>query len=150
MRNSTNFITFTLYQCRRWRTKTEEIITNYQATVISLIKEGYDTRTVSWFMCWKNVYFVQMICFFKGWRKMDISILPYVYSIRNYDDWVKCDMMWKLFKALWMVRYGSLVPSTKWGKIVTMIYAVCGIPVYVLYFMNMGKVRNLKSIIQKH
>ena len=31
---------------------------------------------------------------------MDISILPYVYSIRNYDDWVKCDMMWKLFKAL--------------------------------------------------
>ena len=49
-----------------------------------------------------------------------------------------------------MVRYGSLVPSTKWGKIVTMIYAVCGIPVYVLYFMNMGKVRNLKSIIQKH
>lgn len=39
-----------------------------------------------------------------------------------------------------MFRYGSLVPSTKWGKIVTMIYAVCGIPVYILYFMNMGKV----------
>ena len=41
---------------------------------------------------------------------------------------------------LMMFRYGSLVPSTKWGKIVTMIYAVCGIPVYILYFMNMGKV----------
>lgn len=24
---------------------------------------------------------------------MDISILSYVYSLRNYDDWVKCDMM---------------------------------------------------------
>ena len=29
---------------------------------------------------------------------------------------------------------------TEWGKIATMVYALFGIPVYILYFMNMGKV----------
>ena len=39
-----------------------------------------------------------------------------------------------------MCRYGNLVPRTEYGKIVTIVYAVFGIPVYILYFMNMGKV----------
>ena len=36
--------------------------------------------------------------------------------------------------------YGNTVPTTKYGKIVTMIYAVFGIPVYILYFRNIGQV----------
>ena len=47
-------------------------------------------------------------------------------------------------------RYGNLVPSTKWGKIVTMLYAVFGIPVYVLYFLNMGKVMSCSSHKSPH
>ena len=39
-----------------------------------------------------------------------------------------------------MIGYGRLVPRTEWGKIATIIYACVGIPVYILYFMNMGKV----------
>ncbi|XP_011882026.1 PREDICTED: TWiK family of potassium channels protein 18 [Vollenhovia emeryi] len=39
-----------------------------------------------------------------------------------------------------MIGYGSLVPKTQWGKGATVIYAVLGIPLYVLYFLNMGKV----------
>ncbi|XP_054016199.1 two pore potassium channel protein sup-9 [Hylaeus anthracinus] len=39
-----------------------------------------------------------------------------------------------------MIGYGTLVPQTPWGKGVTVIYAVMGIPLYVLYFLNMGKV----------
>ena len=36
---------------------------------------------------------------------------------------------------------------TEWGKIATMVYALFGIPVYILYFMNMGKVDSLWSLI---
>ena len=36
-------------------------------------------------------------------------------------------------------RYGNIVPRTHYGKIATMLYAVLGIPVYILYFRNMGK-----------
>jgi len=39
-----------------------------------------------------------------------------------------------------MIGFGHLVPRTTEGKIATMLYAVVGIPVYVLYFMNMGQV----------
>lgn len=39
-----------------------------------------------------------------------------------------------------MIGYGSMVPRTSWGKGATVLYAVFGIPLYVLYFMNMGKV----------
>lgn len=39
-----------------------------------------------------------------------------------------------------MIGYGNLVPKTDWGKIMTMIYAAFGIPLYILYFVSMGKV----------
>lgn len=39
-----------------------------------------------------------------------------------------------------MIGYGSLVPRTQWGKGCTIMYASFGIPIYVLYFLNMGQV----------
>ncbi|XP_046397908.1 TWiK family of potassium channels protein 12 [Ischnura elegans] len=39
-----------------------------------------------------------------------------------------------------MIGYGNLVPRSGWGKLATVVYAVLGIPLYVLYFMNMGRV----------
>ena len=42
-------------------------------------------------------------------------------------------------------RYGNTVPHTKYGKIVTMIYAVFGIPVYILYFRNIGQVGQISG-----
>lgn len=40
-----------------------------------------------------------------------------------------------------MNGYGNVVPKTTLGKAATVVYAVFGIPLYVLYFRNMGKVR---------
>lgn len=39
-----------------------------------------------------------------------------------------------------MIGYGNTLPKTTYGKIMTMVYATFGIPLYILYFMNMGKV----------
>ena len=39
-----------------------------------------------------------------------------------------------------MIGYGDVVPRSEPGKIATLAYATFGIPVYVLYFMSMGKV----------
>ena len=33
-----------------------------------------------------------------------------------------------------MVGYGNVVPKTYQGKILTMVYALFGIPLYILYF----------------
>lgn len=42
-----------------------------------------------------------------------------------------------------MNGYGNVVPKTALGKAATVVYAVFGIPLYVLYFRNMGKVRQI-------
>ncbi|GJQ69050.1 hypothetical protein Trydic_g6217 [Trypoxylus dichotomus] len=39
-----------------------------------------------------------------------------------------------------MIGYGNMVARTDMGKCVTVLYAMFGIPLYVLYFMNMGEV----------
>lgn len=39
-----------------------------------------------------------------------------------------------------MIGYGNMVPKTSFGKGATVVYAIIGIPLYVLYFLNMGKV----------
>jgi hypothetical protein len=46
-----------------------------------------------------------------------------------------------------MNGYGNVVPKTMLGKAATVVYAVFGIPLYVLYFRNMGKVRRLGGIL---
>lgn len=39
-----------------------------------------------------------------------------------------------------MIGYGNMVPRTRWGKGLTFAYATFGIPLYILYFMNIGRV----------
>lgn len=39
-----------------------------------------------------------------------------------------------------MIGYGNMTPRTEWGKATTVIYATFGIPLYILYFLNIGKV----------
>ena len=72
---------------------------------------------------------------------MEFSLSFDVHSVSHHHDRVRmCSLIIFLDTIYILLRYGNLVPRTKWGKIVTMLYAVCGIPVYILYFMNMGKV----------
>uniref|UniRef100_A0A336MTM9 CSON006651 protein n=1 Tax=Culicoides sonorensis TaxID=179676 RepID=A0A336MTM9_CULSO len=39
-----------------------------------------------------------------------------------------------------MIGYGNMYPKSDAGKVATVIYATFGIPLYILYFMNMGKI----------
>ena len=51
-----------------------------------------------------------------------------------------------------MIGYGRpIVPRSKWGKIGVMIYACQGIPVYILFLTNIGKIfaRILKWLYTK-
>ena len=45
-----------------------------------------------------------------------------------------------------MIGFGNIVPRSEWGKIATMCYAMVGIPLYILYFLNMGEVSVLYFI----
>ena len=36
--------------------------------------------------------------------------------------------------------YGNLTPRTEWGKIATILYAIVGMPLMLLYMSNVGEV----------
>lgn len=57
-----------------------------------------------------------------------------------HERWTFPAALMYTLSVITMIGYGNIVPRSDWGKIATMIYALVGIPVYILYFMNMGKV----------
>ena len=71
---------------------------------------------------------------------MEFSLGFNVHTVGNHPDRVRMLNLLDTIIYVLVHRYGNLVPHTQCGKIVTMMYAVCGIPVYILYFKNMGKV----------
>lgn len=36
--------------------------------------------------------------------------------------------------------YGNIVPKTDWGKVTTIIYAIIGMPLFLLYLSNIGDI----------
>lgn len=85
------------------------------------------------------------------WRlKADVTIHKFqdevVNAVKKGYDGRTAKEQWNFPAALMftlsiftMIGYGNLVPRTEWGKVITIFYAVFGIPLYILYFMNMGK-----------
>ncbi|XP_037912635.1 TWiK family of potassium channels protein 18 [Hermetia illucens] len=68
-------------------------------------------------------------------------------AIKNGFDARTPEEIWSFPAALMyclsiftMIGYGNIVPKTQWGKGLTVIYATFGIPLYILYFLNIGKI----------
>lgn len=72
------------------------------------------------------------------------SMVDYIHggydALTVEDRWTFPAALMFTLSVITMIGYGNMVPRTHWGKIATIIYAIVGIPVYILYFMNMGKV----------
>ena len=72
------------------------------------------------------------------------KIVDYIkkgYDGREVEDiWTFSAALMFCLSVFTMIGYGHMTPVTDWGKIATILYAVLGIPLYIVYFMNMGKV----------
>lgn len=86
------------------------------------------------------------------WRnEMNLKLLDFqnylVTMIKKGYDGRTLKQIWSFPAALMfclsvfsMIGYGNMTPRTEWGKATTVIYATFGIPLYILYFLNIGKV----------
>ncbi|XP_037074755.1 TWiK family of potassium channels protein 18-like isoform X3 [Pollicipes pollicipes] len=62
------------------------------------------------------------------------------YDTRSAQRWTFPGALMFCLSVFTMIGFGNIVPRSPWGKIATMCYALIGIPLYILYFLNMGEV----------
>lgn len=83
-----------------------------------------------------------------------------VWYTQTYSIWVMglwtyhaaFDKLWKallftfrfffLYNSFSFIGYGNVAPSTEWGKITTIFYAIVGMPLFLLYLSNIGNSSN--------
>ncbi|KAG4078106.1 hypothetical protein HA402_002157 [Bradysia odoriphaga] len=77
----------------------------------------------------------------KGYQQQMVDVIKMGWNGKTPAE------VWSLPAALMyclsvfsMIGYGNMTPRTEWGKFTTVVYATFGIPLYILYFMNIGKV----------
>ncbi|ENN75784.1 hypothetical protein D910_09365 [Dendroctonus ponderosae] len=64
------------------------------------------------------------------------KVFKHGYDERSMEEvWSFPAALMFCLSIITMVGYGNMVPKTKEGKILTMVYALFGIPLYILYFM---------------
>ncbi|KAG1661504.1 Potassium channel subfamily K member 18 [Nymphon striatum] len=75
----------------------------------------------------------------------DISIKHNSFSYENFTKDAQSELkifqhnIVRAFEQMYKENcYGNIAPRTPWGKIVTMLYAIIGIPVMFLYLANIG------------
>lgn len=77
----------------------------------------------------------------KVFQKEFVALVKEGYDSRRPEEvWSFPAALMYCMSVFSMIGYGNMVPKTPWGKGATMIYATFGIPLYILYFLNIGRV----------
>ncbi|KAG7197183.1 hypothetical protein KM043_007263 [Ampulex compressa] len=70
-----------------------------------------------------------------------------VTAIKNGYDGMEENKKWSFAGAflysltvITTIGYGNICPRTKWGKVVTIVYAIIGMPLFLLYLSNIGDI----------
>ncbi|XP_012141049.1 two pore potassium channel protein sup-9 isoform X2 [Megachile rotundata] len=70
-----------------------------------------------------------------------------VTAIKNGYDGSEENKRWSFAGAflysltvITTIGYGNICPKTKWGKVVTIVYAIIGLPLFLLYLSNIGDI----------
>lgn len=82
----------------------------------------------------------QAIDILQGYQTEVVAAIKLGYDSTTPDTWTFPGALMFCLSVFTMIGFGNIVPRTAWGKIATMFYALFGIPLYVLYFLNMGEV----------
>ncbi|XP_036147671.1 TWiK family of potassium channels protein 18 [Monomorium pharaonis] len=62
------------------------------------------------------------------------------YDGREENKWTFAGAFLYSLTVITTIGYGNICPRTKWGKVVTIVYAIIGMPLFLLYLSNIGDI----------
>lgn len=112
-----------------WKSKVNDILSGYQKKLVNAVEKGWDgtdsTDNRQWTFAGAFLYSLTVI------TTIGQSLYPF-YLLNNINFY--------LFIFSYIIGYGNSTPKTMWGKIITIGYAIAGMPLFLLYLSNIGDI----------
>lgn len=76
----------------------------------------------------------------KQFEKLVIKAVKDGYDLSAGKQWSLSRAFLYSLTVITTIGYGNIAPRTDWGKVVTVVYAIVGIPLMLLYLTNIGDI----------
>ncbi|XP_014479174.1 PREDICTED: two pore potassium channel protein sup-9 isoform X7 [Dinoponera quadriceps] len=76
----------------------------------------------------------------ESYQKKVVSAIKNGYDGVEENKWTFAGAFLYSLTVITTIGYGNICPRTKWGKVVTIVYAIVGMPLFLLYLSNIGDI----------
>ncbi|CAG2053739.1 unnamed protein product [Timema podura] len=127
-----------------WKTAVSMKLMDYQEEVVKAISKGFDGSDNNlggsqWSFSGAFLYSLTVITTIVI-PELHLGPVRWV-ECSNYSACVSPHLKGdSLVLAAPELRYGNVTPRTEWGKLATILYAIIGMPLFLLYLSNIGDV----------
>ncbi|XP_054279624.1 potassium channel subfamily K member 18 isoform X2 [Macrosteles quadrilineatus] len=88
---------------------------------------------------WKNIVQAELVRF---QNKIVEEVLNHSYEgqFATTNRWSFSGSFLYSLSVITTIGYGNVAPRTEWGKLATIVYAIAGMPLFLLYLSNIGDI----------
>ncbi|XP_044738473.1 TWiK family of potassium channels protein 18 [Chrysoperla carnea] len=117
--------------------RTYDVIKMRNATAARLWKLTDTTNTLNESF-WKSVVKTEM----EDYQEHIVNAIRLGYDGADEDSkqWSFSGAFLYSLTVITTIGYGNIAPRTEWGKVTTIIYAIIGMPLFLLYLSNIGDI----------
>ncbi|XP_020277723.1 uncharacterized protein LOC109851751 isoform X2 [Pseudomyrmex gracilis] len=76
----------------------------------------------------------------ESYQKKVVSAIKNGYDGVEENKWTFAGAFLYSLTVITTIGYGNICPKTKWGKVATIVYAIIGMPLFLLYLSNIGDI----------
>ncbi|KAK6636445.1 hypothetical protein RUM43_010106 [Polyplax serrata] len=85
---------------------------------------------------WRNHVSTQLI----EYQRTFVDAVRNGYDPKHTDSWSFSGAFLYSLTVITTIGYGNVAPRTEWGKLATIVYAIAGMPLFLLYLSNIGDI----------
>ncbi|XP_022185691.1 TWiK family of potassium channels protein 18 isoform X2 [Nilaparvata lugens] len=118
-------------------TKVDQVVRARNTTVANLWQATCCTINLFSEETWRNTVHVELLAF----QKSVVNAVQndgYEGEQLNGNRWSFSGAFLYSLSVITTIGYGNVAPRTEWGKLATILYAIAGMPLFLLYLSNIG------------